>query len=98
MPEFTGTRDLTGYLQILWRWKWLFLFFVVAAPVGAYLIEKSQPPRYRSSALVGVQQTTVNTALLNGGGSFSTNNVTAIARIVTTSPVASVAADLMHPP
>ena len=37
MPEFTGTRDLTGYLQILWRWKWLFLFFVVAAPVGAYM-------------------------------------------------------------
>jgi capsular exopolysaccharide synthesis family protein len=98
MPEFTGTRDLRAYLGILWRWKWLFLFFVVAAPLAAYLIERSQQSLYRSSALVGVSQATVNTSVLNGGGSFSTSNVTAIARIVTTSPVATVAADLMRPP
>jgi receptor protein-tyrosine kinase len=98
MPEFTGTSDVRGYLRILWRWKWLFLFFVVATPIAAYLIEQSQPTRYRSSALVGVSQATVNTSLLNGGGSFSTNNVTAIAKIVTTTPVATVAADLLHPP
>jgi receptor protein-tyrosine kinase len=98
MPELTGTRDLRAYLGILRRWKWLFLFFVVAAPLAAYLIERSQPSAYRSSALVGVGQTTVNTSVLSGGGSFSTTNVNAIARIVTTSPVAAVAADLMHPP
>jgi capsular exopolysaccharide synthesis family protein len=97
MPELTGTRDLRGYLGVLWRWKLLFLFFLVAAPLAAYLIQRSQPPRYQSSALVGVNQATVNTSLLNGGGSFSTNNVTAVAELVTTSPVASVAADLMHP-
>jgi capsular exopolysaccharide synthesis family protein len=98
MPEISGTSEFAGYLPILWRWKWLFLFFVVAAPLAAYLIEQGQPTRYRSSALVGVDQTTVNTSLLSGGGSFSTNNVTAIAEIVTTTTVATVAADLMHPP
>ena len=40
----------------------------------------------------------MNSSLLSGGGSFSTTNVTAIAQLVTTSPVAAVAADLMHPP
>lgn len=97
MPEFTGTRDLRAYLGILWRWKLLFVFFLVAAPLAAYLIGRGQPAVYRSSALVGVSQTTVNTSLINGGGSFSTDNVTAIARLVTTTPVATVAADLLHP-
>lgn len=98
MPELSGTSDLRGYLRVLWRWKLVFLLFVVAAPAAAYLIERSQPPEYQASALVGVNQTTVNTSLLNGGGGFSTSNPTAIAQLVTTSPVASVAADLMHPP
>jgi non-specific protein-tyrosine kinase len=46
---------------------------------------------------VGVNQTTVNTSLINNGGSFSTSNVTAIAQLVTTTPVADVAASLLHP-
>jgi len=96
MPEFTGTRDLRGYLGILWRWKLIFVFFLVAAPVAAYLIQRGQQAEYQSSALVGVNQATVNTSLV-GGGSFTTDNVTAIAQLVTTSPVAAVAADLMHP-
>ena len=98
MPEFTGHRDLRSYLRILWRWKWLFLVFVVAAPAAAYLIERGKPNVYRSTALVGVNQATVNTALLNGGGSFSTTNITAIAQLVTTTPVAKIAASLLHPP
>ena len=98
MPEFTGHRDLRSYLRILWRWKWLFLVFVVAAPAAAYLIERGKPNIYRSTALVGVNQATVNTALLNGGGSFSTTNITAIAQLVTTTPVAKIAASLLHPP
>jgi non-specific protein-tyrosine kinase len=98
MPEFTGTRDVRGYLRIVWRWKLLILFFVVAAPLAAYLIEHGKPNEYKASALVGVNQTTVNTSLLNNGGSFSTSNVTAIAELVTTTPVADVAASLLHPP
>jgi capsular exopolysaccharide synthesis family protein len=98
VPEFTGQNDLRGHLRVLWRWKWLFLAFLVLVPLGAWLAERGKPNVYTARALVGVNQTTVNTSVLNGGGSFSTTNVTAIAEIVTTSPVASVAADLLHPP
>jgi succinoglycan biosynthesis transport protein ExoP len=98
MPEFSGTRDLRSYFRTIWRWKYLVLFFVLACPLAAYLLERGKPSVYTSSALVGVNQTTVNTSTLSGGGSFSTTNVTAIARIVTTSPVASVAADILHEP
>lgn len=98
MPELTGTKDLRSYLRMFWRWKWVFLFFLIAAPVVCYLIASSSPKVYKSSALVGINSTTVNTSLLNGGGSFSTSNVTAIAELVTTTPVADLAAGLMKPP
>jgi capsular exopolysaccharide synthesis family protein len=99
MPELTGTKDLRGYLRMFWRWKWVFLFFLIAAPAAAYALEHGKPAEYKSSALVGVNQTTVNTTLLNGSsGSFSTSNVTAIAEIVTTTPVADIAASLLNPP
>lgn len=98
MPEVTGTQDLRSYFRALWRWKWLFLAFVIAAPAIAYGLEHNKPKVYKSSALVGVNQTTVNTSLLNNSGSFSTTNVDAIAQIVTTTPVADVAAGLMSPP
>jgi capsular exopolysaccharide synthesis family protein len=98
MPEFTGTKDLRGYLRMLWRWKLLLLVFLLGAPIAAFLIERGKPNVYQSSALVGVNQTTVNTALLNNSGTFSTTNVTAIAELVTTTPVADVAASLMRPP
>ena len=97
MPEFTGTKDLRTYLRILWRWKVLFLVFLIGAPVVAYLIERGQPKTYRSSALVGVNGATVDTTVLQGG-SFSTTNVQAVAQLVTTRPVAARAARLMKPP
>ncbi len=96
MPEFTGTKDLRTYLRILLRWKWLFLIFLIGAPVAAYLIERGQPKVYRSSALVGVNAATVDTTVLQGG-SFSTTNVQAVAQLVTTRPVAARAASLMRP-
>jgi capsular exopolysaccharide synthesis family protein len=100
MPEFTGHQDLRGYLRILWRWKLLVLVFIIGAPGAAYLLERGKPAIYRSTALVGINETTVNTALLGGstGGSFSTTNVIAIAELVTTTPVADIAASLLHPP
>ena len=98
MPQFTGTKDLRSYLRILWRWKFLFLAFLIAAPVVAYLLESGKPKIYASSALVGVNQETVNTTLLGSTGSFSTTNVTAIAQLITTRPVAREAAALMRPP
>jgi polysaccharide biosynthesis transport protein len=99
MPEFTGANDLRTYARVLWRWKWLFLVFLIGAPVAAYLIQQSQTKEYKSSALVGVNTETVNPTLLgSSGGSFQTTNVQAVAQIVTTTPVAQAAAKLMTPP
>jgi capsular exopolysaccharide synthesis family protein len=97
MPEFTGHKDLRTYLRIVWRWKLLVLVFVVGAPLAAYLLERGKPAVYRSTALVGINQASVNTAALSGG-SFSTTNVIAIAELVTTTPVADIAAGLVRPP
>jgi capsular exopolysaccharide synthesis family protein len=85
-------------VRVLWRWKWLFLAFLIGTPLVVWLAERGKPNVYTAQALVGVNQTTVNTSVLSGGGSFSTSNVTAIAELVTTTPVATVAADLLHPP
>jgi succinoglycan biosynthesis transport protein ExoP len=98
MPQFTGTKDLRSLLRVLWRWRFLFLAFLIAAPVAAYLVERGKPKVYKSSALVGVNSETVNTTVLGSSGSFSTTNVTAVAQLVTTRPVAHEAAKSMHPP
>src|SRR3954454_22898739 len=93
----TGHTDLAGYLRALWRWKFLFLACLVAVVATAALLALRQPDTYRSTALVGVGQTTVNTGSLGGAATFATSNVDAIAELVTTTPVAAVAARLMHP-
>ena len=98
MPELTGTNDVSAYFRTFWRWKWLFLCFVVVCPALAYLIYRSQPTVYQSTALVGVNGATVNSSLVNGSGSFTTNNITAIAELVTTTPVADIASGLLRPP
>lgn len=98
MPDFTGTKDVRGYLRILWRWKVLILVVFLIPPIIAFLLEQGKPSVYRSTALVGINQATVNGSSFGGGGSFSTTNVTAIAELVTTTPVAQMAASLMHPP
>ena len=98
MPQFTGTKDFRSYMRILWRWKFVLLAFLIAAPLAAYLLERGKPNIYQSSALVGVNSETVNTSVLGNTGSFSTTNVTAIAQLVTTRPVARDAASRMRPP
>lgn len=97
MPEFRGQKDLRSYLRVLWRWKWLFLALLIVCPLVAYLLERGKPNVYQSSALVGINSETVNVSGLNNVGGFSTTNITAIAELVKTSPVADVAAGLMHP-
>lgn len=98
MPELTGTKDLRSYLGMLWRWKWLFLFFVIVTPTIAFFVQHGKQKVYKSSALVGVNSTTVNSSIVNTGGSFSTSNITAIGQLVTTTPVADIAAGLLSPP
>lgn len=98
MSQFTGIKDLRSYRRILWRWRFLFLACLVAAPAVAYVVERGQPKIYRSSALVGVDSETVDTTVLGNSSSFSTTNVTAVAQLVTTYPVARLAASLLKPP
>ena len=93
MPEFTGTRDLRAYLRIIWRWKLLILVILVAAPAAAYLLEHGKPRIYQSSVLVAVNTATVN----SGTTSFTTNNLNAIATLVTTTNVANIAGRHLQP-
>jgi capsular exopolysaccharide synthesis family protein len=92
----TGQQDLRSYFRIFWRWKFLFLAIVVAIPVVVYVYERGQPRTYESSTLIELQD------LAPGLGSTSapvqSGNIAAVARLVTTTPVAQIAGRLMHPP
>jgi capsular exopolysaccharide synthesis family protein len=91
MPQFTGTRDLRSYLRIMWRWKFLLVLIVVAAPAIAYFMEHRKPHTYQSSVLVAVNQASI-------GNSATTDNINAIAALVNTTPVANIAGDFLKPP
>ncbi len=97
MPEFTGHRDIRSYIRTIWRWKLLIIVLVVGAPVVAYFLERGKPKQYTSSALVSVQQESVNSALLSGNASFSTTNIQAIARLITTPNIADIAGSELTP-
>ena len=55
VPDSTGQQDLRTYLRILWRWKFLFLAFLVLTPLAVYLFERSQQKVYESSTLMELQ-------------------------------------------
>jgi succinoglycan biosynthesis transport protein ExoP len=91
-PESTGTQDLRTYLRILWRWKLLFLLFLVVIPVGAYLIERGKPKVYESSTLIELQQ-----GSQLAGVPVASGNLLAVARLVNTTPIARRAALFIRP-
>jgi capsular polysaccharide biosynthesis protein len=93
MPEFTGHRDLRAYMRMVWRWKFLILVIVVAAPAIAYYVEHGKPRIYQSSAVLSINTATVSTT----GGAFTTNNIEAIAALVNTTTVADIAGGRMKP-
>lgn len=93
MPQFTGTRDLRSYLRIIWRWKFLLVLIVAAAPVVAYFVEHRKPHIYQSTVLVNVNQASVGAV----GSSAVTDNINAIAALVNTTPVADIAGDFLKP-
>jgi capsular exopolysaccharide synthesis family protein len=97
MPEFTGHRDMRSYIRTIWRWKLLILVLVVGAPAVAYFIERGKQKQYTSSVLVSVQEESVNSALLSGNASFSTTNIQAIARLITTPSIADIAGSELTP-
>jgi capsular exopolysaccharide synthesis family protein len=95
-PESTGPQDLRTSLKVLWRWKLLFLAFVVLIPLGVYLYERSKPKEYQSSTLVEVTASSLNAGTFNVP--LVNNTLLAVARLVTTTPVANTAAAFLHPP
>jgi succinoglycan biosynthesis transport protein ExoP len=99
MPEFTGHRDIRSYIRTIWRWKFLIIVLVVGAPAVAYFLEQGKQKTYQSSTLVAFTQTQANSNFtLPDGSIYSTGNVQAIAQLITTDPIATIAGTLMKPP
>ncbi len=96
-PESTGQQDLSTYVRIFWRWKWLLLAFLVVIPLAVYLIEASKPKIYESSTLVELQDISAQPQGTTGGP-IVTGNLDAVAQLVTTTSVADTAARLLHQP
>jgi len=94
MPEFTGHKDLRSYLRMIWRWKFVFLLLIVAAPALTFVLEHGKPKVYQSTVLVSVNQASVTSA---SGTTYSTSNIQAIAQLLTTTPVADIAGNLLSP-
>ncbi len=94
-PEPTGQQDLMTYVRILWRWKLLFLCFLVLIPLGAYFLERGKPKIYQSSTLIEPLNNSISTG---SGVPIVALNLTGVAALVTTTDVARAAAALLHPP
>jgi capsular exopolysaccharide synthesis family protein len=92
-PESTGQQDVGTYLRILWRWKLLFLAFLVLIPLGTYFYEGGKPNVYQSSVLLEPASGSVSV----GSGNVPTVNLLAVAQLVTTTPLAKTAAAFLHP-
>lgn len=98
MPEFTGHRDIRSYMRAVWRWKVLILVLVVGAPAVAYFLERGKPKEYSASTTLSLNVNgTVGTGTA-GTTVFQSNNVTAIAQVITTSSVGAIAGAELKPP
>jgi capsular exopolysaccharide synthesis family protein len=98
MPEFSGRRDLRSQLLALRRWRYVFLVILVAAPLITYLLERGKPTVYQSAALVGVTQESSSGSVLSGGSDRASRDIDAVARLVTTMPIADLAGRKLSPP
>ena len=99
MPEFTGHRDIRSYIRTIWRWKLLIVVLVVGAPAVAYFIERGKPKNYQSSSTVAFSQPSANADFtLPSGSIYQTGNVQAIARLITTPAVSTIAGQLHEAP
>ena len=95
--------DPRAYLKILWRWKFLFLAFVIGAPVVAYAVSSSQAKVYQSSVLVQENTLPVDTSLFASGTTPSPSTAPDAetlggeARVIETTGVAKLAAAHLNP-
>jgi capsular exopolysaccharide synthesis family protein len=95
-PESTGQQDLRTYLRVFWRWKLLFVAFVVLIPLGAYLVERGKPKIYQSSTLMELQD--ISQGIGTTGAPIVSGDIAAVARLATTTPVVDLAAGLLNEP
>jgi len=99
-----GGSDPRAYLKVLWRWKLVFLAFLIGVPLIAYLLTSREQKVFQSSVLVQENALPVDTSLLTGEGaaaSSSTANAETLsgqARVIETPAVARLAARHMTPP
>lgn len=93
-PESTGPQDVRSYLRVLWRWRLLFLAFLIVIPAAAYVIERGKPKVYQSSTLL---ELTGQVSTGGSGAAVVPPNPLAVAQLVTTNPVANAAAAMLNP-
>lgn len=98
MPEFTGHRDIRSYIRTIWRWKLLIVVLVVGAGAVAYLLERGKPEQYSSTATVNVSQASTSSSQISASSASLLSNMQAVAALVTTTPVAQRAGQLLTPP
>ncbi len=65
---------------------------MVGAPAVAYWTEHNKPHIYQSSVLVAVNTATTSGSSSSSSNPYTTSNITAIAQLLTTTPVANIAA------
>jgi capsular exopolysaccharide synthesis family protein len=99
----TGQTDPRTYAKVFWRWKLLFLVFLIGAPGVAYAIVSRQTKVYQSSLLLQEDSLAVDTSLFTSGAapapSSGTNSETLSgeARVIETTAVARLAARHLKP-
>jgi receptor protein-tyrosine kinase len=97
-PQPEEQNDFRVYARALWRWKWLLLACLIVIPLVSYVLEARKTSEYESSVLVKPQAVSVDLSQF-GGQQLGTQNVEALARLITTTTVAKAAAKhLKNPP
>ena len=100
-----GSRDdPRAYLKLLWRWRLLFVAFVVGVPLATYLYASQLTKVYESSVLLNENPLPVDTSLFTSSTaaapstSSATETLGGLARVIDTLTVARLAAPHLRPP
>ena len=97
--------DPRAYFRVLWRWKLLFLFFLIATPAIAYALTSREPKVYQSSLLLQEGALPVDTSLVSSANGAAPAPAAATnpiilggeARVIETPAVAKLAAPHLKP-
>jgi capsular exopolysaccharide synthesis family protein len=99
-----GGSDPRAYLKVLWRWKLVFLAFLIGVPLIAYLLTSREQKVFQSSVLVQENALPVDTSLFTSEGApapSSTSGAETLsgqARVIETPAVARLVARRLTPP